>query len=279
MSITLLAVWLASNPSVDATCACAIAFLSARDQRERYDLIGVVTVERADPPVVASQAGHPPWERQNVRLQIHASWKGPRDTTLTAVHNTFAARCGESPMRTGAEYLVYARRQRRIWTIEPCESISVAEAADAIRELGHPRWSDTRYAAMAPASPIARACPERDGELRLRLEDPTGGILPGASIRVSHVAGEQTLSTDAMGTARTCVPAGDVRLLAELPGMKSRRLKLRVDAGTIRPATLVLDVGPGIICIVSPVPDCESGPLPGGGYRWCGQDLERLPLQ
>ena len=143
--------------------------------------------------------------------------------------------------------------------------------------------------AIAVASVDAGACEPGEGALRVVVTASDALPVPGAAIGVSGRDGA-TL-TDAEGRASLCLSPGAQWVAVALAGFKSESLKLQVAPGkeiTKRVAlqvafvctVTVTELGPRSDCICDPLVDhfgCTTGPaVIGGGYRFCGEDLDRI---
>jgi hypothetical protein len=83
------------------------------------------------------------------------------------------------------------------------------------------------------------------GLVRGTLSDPTGSVVPGATVVLSTPSGAtRTATTDSQGRfSFTGVPAGELRLRTELIGFRTFERRLRLPPGTAARVDARLDVG------------------------------------
>ena len=97
---------------------------------------------------------------------------------------------------------------------------------------------------LAIAVPIAAASLAA-GQPSGVLRDPSGRVLPNATVRLTAVASDathETVSDAGGGFVFTGIPDGDYLLSARLPGFLSSRQRLRISGG-MEPIVLTLQVG------------------------------------
>src|SRR5690349_7052645 len=79
------------------------------------------------------------------------------------------------------------------------------------------------------------AMPPQTGTLRVTVKDPSGAVIPGATVRVEGPTMPQpaVVSSDAQGVATaTALPAGRYSVTVEFPGFEARTLTdVRVRTG------------------------------------------------
>jgi TonB family protein len=109
------------------------------------------------------------------------------------------------------------------------------------------RWRRTFAVAalVAAALPVAAAATRTAGAPSGVLRDPSGRVLPGATVRLSAIGAEATHDTQSDSTGAFQfpeVPDGDYMLSARLPGFQSGRQRIRVSP-SMAPLNLTLPVG------------------------------------
>jgi hypothetical protein len=121
-------------------------------------------------------------------------------------------------------------------------------------------------------------CPAGEVQAEIRALDPTEVPLSGAEIR--EWSGPQPTKrllgvTDPDGTATVCVPVHTASLGVYLPGFVPQRLRLRGNAVI---AEVHLRTEGSARVVEARAPQCVTGTTPDGAYRFCSEDILRLPL-
>jgi hypothetical protein len=123
----------------------------------------------------------------------------------------------------------------------------------------------------------ALSCNPPSQELRLRVVDAQGNIIPGAELR--EWSGREPRHpllgvTDGSGAVATCVSPSMARLAVYHPAFKPRRIPR--GAGPV--VVTLHSAGPMVRMGRTRESPCVTGSTPDG-YRFCTDILSRLPLQ
>ena len=124
----------------------------------------------------------------------------------------------------------------------------------------------------------ALICDPPSQELGLRVVDSKGAVVSGAEVRKwsGREPREALLGvTDASGYLTTCVSRGTGPLGIYLAGFRPKKLSPR--AGQI---VVKLETADAVIsAVTAQVAPCVTGSTNDGSFRFCGDDLKRLPFQ
>ena len=107
--------------------------------------------------------------------------------------------------------------------------------------------------------------PSRDAELRVIVFDPSGAVIPKATIRFEGKK-SFSISTAENGSIQVRLPSGNYELTVSSPGYETTKITHRVDADNRFPLTLVMQFhapkgdclpcsGPGVETIASDLPN------------------------
>lgn len=121
-------------------------------------------------------------------------------------------------------------------------------------------------------------CPVGEVPAEIRALDPTEVPLSGAEIR--EWSGQQPKKrllgvTNPDGRATVCVPQRTESLGVYLAGFVPQRLRLRGNADI---AEVHLRMEGSARVVAAGAPQCVTGTTPDGAYRFCSEDILRLPL-
>jgi hypothetical protein len=123
----------------------------------------------------------------------------------------------------------------------------------------------------------ALVCDPPNLEVRLRVVDPRGAIVPGAEVR--EWSGTQPLGAllgviDASGFLIRCISPSRSHLGVYLPGFRPKKVKPRAGQMEVRLEDLASTPGANTV----QQPPCVTGSTKDGAYRFCDDVLTRLPL-
>jgi TonB family protein len=172
--------------------------------------------------------------------------------------------CDDAVLRMGISHTSYASHlvdlarsfsgHGRTWLPAPSmarpstlERRVVAMLNTSINRRPISRWrrSIAVAALVAAALPVAAAATSTSGAPSGVLRDPSGRVLPGATVRLSAIGVEAKHETQSDSTGAFQfpeVPDGDYMLSAALAGFQSGRQRIRVSA-SMAPLNLTLPVG------------------------------------
>jgi hypothetical protein len=114
-------------------------------------------------------------------------------------------------------------------------------------------------------------------EVRFRVVDPRGSVIPGAEVRRwsgAEPVGALLGVTDASGLLMHCLSTRS-DLGVYRPGFRPKKVKPRAGQMKVR----LEDTGSAPAANVVQQTACTTGSTPDGGYRLCNDTLTRLPLQ
>ena len=121
-------------------------------------------------------------------------------------------------------------------------------------------------------------CDPPNLEVRVRVVDPRGAVVPGAEVRQwsgAKPVGALLGVTDASGVLIHCLSPTRSHLGVYQPGFRPKKVKPRAGQMDVR----LEDVSSAPGANVAQQPPCVTGSTKDGGYRLCDDILTRLPLQ